>query len=257
LCWVTREAKKVRDLSYGDRLRDFSSGLAREMWEQRKQRNGLYIDYEEIRVRAERGAINLHALTEHDISSRSLLNRTADGKLKFAHKSILEYFLALLASAELALANEVIDADDKSADQAKRFLAELIARPFPAGRLFEGTFAELRYSLFSAEAAQRSADYLLVREPDLRMVCGLTTPPSSLKTVLLLDEPVTVHICYRNETELSVRIPGEWADEVSQADRVDVFLSGAHVIGGRQVIDGFVAAFQEKGIQSRLSIPMS
>jgi hypothetical protein len=85
--WIDRE--RVKDKK---ELRRFSEVIARDMYENQQARGGLYIDKEEIGHFARDHHINLE---DFEMRSRSLLNRDAEGKYKFAHKSILEYLLSL------------------------------------------------------------------------------------------------------------------------------------------------------------------
>ena len=84
--WVEREHKWI---NAGDLL-SLSKMLAMDFYKNRARRGGEFATPEEI-TRIAR-SLGVSALAEH-ITSRSLLNRTGDGKFKFAHRSILEYFI--------------------------------------------------------------------------------------------------------------------------------------------------------------------
>ncbi len=85
--WIQRE--RVKDKA---ELRKFSEVLARDMYENQQARGGLFIPLDQVgRFAGEHGI----RLEELEMRSRSLLNRSAEGKYKFAHKSILEYLLSL------------------------------------------------------------------------------------------------------------------------------------------------------------------
>ncbi|RMG73500.1 MAG: hypothetical protein D6722_03705 [Bacteroidetes bacterium] len=120
--WIEREAIRVpaetRD-TFRKELYRFSREIALDMYEKRKVRRGLFLPKEQIRPFAERHHIQLQ---EIEMQSRSLLNRNAEGQYKFAHKSILEYFLA-----QEALENPAFAADFqfKGMDQARVFYHEL------------------------------------------------------------------------------------------------------------------------------------
>jgi hypothetical protein len=85
--WIQRERVTSKK-----ELRRFSEVLARDMYEHQRKRGGFFIEHEKVGEFAKRHHIHLE---EFEMRSRSLLNRNAEGKYKFAHKSILEYMLSL------------------------------------------------------------------------------------------------------------------------------------------------------------------
>lgn len=85
--WIQRERLKDKK-----ELRRFSEVIARNMYEHQQDRGGLYINHDQFRKFAQEHGIELEELA---MRSQSLLNRNAEGKYKFAHKSILEYLLSL------------------------------------------------------------------------------------------------------------------------------------------------------------------
>ncbi len=85
--WIHRERVENKE-----DLRRFSEAIALHMYRHQKERKGLFVEPGELVEFAERHNIRLE---EFELKSRSLLNRDAEGRLKFAHKSILEYLLAL------------------------------------------------------------------------------------------------------------------------------------------------------------------
>lgn len=98
-CWVDRESNKAAILSkygstdvYKNILYTFSEKLAFNLYHNRKNRGGYYITREECS--SIEGGDEIQKMTDSEKRSKSLLNRTANGQLKFSHKSILEYFLA-------------------------------------------------------------------------------------------------------------------------------------------------------------------
>ncbi len=93
--WIDREAARVpetRREQFRDELYRFSREVALNIYANRKHRKGLFIGEREIKGFAERHQVKLE---EMELKSRSLLNRNVMGQYKFAHKSILEYFLAM------------------------------------------------------------------------------------------------------------------------------------------------------------------
>lgn len=91
--WIEREGNRKSEgrEEFMRELYEFSRAIALNMYEMQDQRGGYFIDKDEIGVFAEQHNINLEDL---EMKSRSLLNRNTEGKYKFSHKSILEYFLA-------------------------------------------------------------------------------------------------------------------------------------------------------------------
>ncbi|MEM7374663.1 MAG: leucine-rich repeat domain-containing protein [Bacteroidota bacterium] len=120
--WIDREANRVlneRREEFREELYRFSREVAINMYRNRKHRNGLFISQKEIRPFSEKHKIQLD---EIEMQSRSLLNRNVLGQYKFAHKSILEYFLAIEASENPSFASIL---NLEGIDQAAQFLDEL------------------------------------------------------------------------------------------------------------------------------------
>ncbi|MCP5102031.1 MAG: leucine-rich repeat domain-containing protein, partial [bacterium] len=85
--WLQRERVKNKK-----ELRKFSEVIACNIYENQGVRGGLYISPNEISQFAQKHNIQLE---EIEMRSRSLLNRNAEDKYKFAHRTILEYLLSL------------------------------------------------------------------------------------------------------------------------------------------------------------------
>lgn len=95
--WIDREAQRVdsnRRESFRAELYRFSRAVAIDIYNNRRHRKGLFISQKDIKPLADKHHIKLK---EMEMKSRSLLNRDVLGQYKFAHKSILEYFLAVEA----------------------------------------------------------------------------------------------------------------------------------------------------------------
>ena len=102
--WIDRESRKkaVRD-KYGDEkykgmLRRFSQSLAVNLYLKREERGGYFVRRDEL-IQNPTELKNIAdmegpGMAEAEIRSKSLLNRDAEGRYKFSHKSIMEYFLA-------------------------------------------------------------------------------------------------------------------------------------------------------------------
>lgn len=103
--WIIRESKKpdiVRRYQSKDKYQSdiykFSIEFAKDLYSNRHIRGGYYfsLDSDTNHGKSERHLdLTKFNLLNIDIRNKSLLNRTADGKIKFSHKSIMEFFLAV------------------------------------------------------------------------------------------------------------------------------------------------------------------
>ena len=104
--WLERESKKPKiretfgsEINFKNTLLKFSSILAVDLYKMRKKHGGYFLPRgEKFSV----GILEISYFDQKDYSyyervgkSKSLLNRDSHGNYKFAHKSILEYFLAI------------------------------------------------------------------------------------------------------------------------------------------------------------------
>lgn len=91
--WIKREVlfiKGVEDDVLRGKLYDFSLNFALELFKNREQSTNMRMtksNYEKF--------ISTHNYTDYNFSGRSLINRDAEGTLKFSHKTFYEYFLAI------------------------------------------------------------------------------------------------------------------------------------------------------------------
>lgn len=93
--WIEREVKRQHHTNrefYEQELYKFARAVAIDLFTNRKQRKGLFLETHELKPIAEQYGVKL---SEIELKSRSLLTQNVKGHLKFAHKSILEYFIAL------------------------------------------------------------------------------------------------------------------------------------------------------------------
>ncbi|MEL6592759.1 MAG: hypothetical protein AAFQ68_21860 [Bacteroidota bacterium] len=121
--WIEREADRVlsdRRKQFREELYRFSQEIAINIYKNRAHRRGWYIGQNEIKAFSDRHKIQLD---EIEMRSRSLLNRNMDGQYKFAHKSILEYFLAREMVDNASFAKSFVF---EGMDQAKQFYQELL-----------------------------------------------------------------------------------------------------------------------------------
>ncbi len=128
--WIEREANRVeeeRREQFAAELYRFSREVAINIYKQRRHRKGLFIGLKEIKKLGEQHQIRLD---EIEMQSRSLLNRDVMDRYKFAHKSILEYFLAREAVENPRFSAQF---SFQGMDQARMFFQEmcLIRRTLP------------------------------------------------------------------------------------------------------------------------------
>ena len=140
--WLEREAYFAIDddkkETYIQALRDFSNELALCMaqpYYSKQQVNDIIAKY---------GANTL--IKERNLKGRSLLNRNSSNEFKFAHKSFMEFLVAMeLFKHEKDIPIESIDC--VSNDMIPLFLSYMIYRKFPSGSDFlERCRIDLHYS---------------------------------------------------------------------------------------------------------------
>lgn len=113
--WLTREKPFVNPQN----LRTFSAELAVDIYTKRKERGSERIPPSEASSLASKLAI---PLSGWQLRGRSLLNRDADGNLKFAHRTIMEYlFITKFVEKPKACSGQTWT------DQIKRFWWEIAA----------------------------------------------------------------------------------------------------------------------------------
>lgn len=110
--WIEREAVENRFLF------QFSEKVAEYMY----FRKTVYIEKNEIEELCREYKIQISSI---EAKSRSLLNRNATGSYKFAHKSILEFFLARKAYDDIKFRESIAKSGFIGYDMVKHFLNEL------------------------------------------------------------------------------------------------------------------------------------
>jgi hypothetical protein len=130
--WVEREAMKPGikvkhgKENYERLLKGFSQELAVDMYFNKEKRGGYYITSQEQfgeNIELNQELIDNLDLSETERRSRSLLNRDAEGKYKFSHKSIMEYFLAKRIVEDKSFAKEF---NFQGNDAAQLFYKEML-----------------------------------------------------------------------------------------------------------------------------------
>ncbi|MEO1382291.1 MAG: SUMF1/EgtB/PvdO family nonheme iron enzyme [Bacteroidota bacterium] len=97
--WLWREAGRrgKQAQQFYDELKRFSKRLAIEIYNKWETEERLHITEEELISFAQLNNFDPDILSKLEMRSKSLLNRDAIGNLKFSHKSVLEFFLAVHA----------------------------------------------------------------------------------------------------------------------------------------------------------------
>jgi hypothetical protein len=112
--WLERESSWANK----EALRQFSEYLAVNLYLKREDRGMERVPHRELGPLAQTWGIPLDTW---QISSRSLLNRDAEGNYKFAHRSVMEYLFILQLKHEN---KQCVRAE--LTDQMKRFLMEML-----------------------------------------------------------------------------------------------------------------------------------
>ncbi len=89
--WLERENNVNPELEVKE-LFDISKEIAMCIYDNWREHGNLHISKEQFGDFAKE-----HGINENNFRGRSLVDRLGDGSIKFAHKSILEYFLAVVA----------------------------------------------------------------------------------------------------------------------------------------------------------------
>ena len=258
--WLLREADKESEdrEAYPAKLKAFSSNLAIHFWKGRQHRRAFEATEKELRHLANQNAFDATSLTEHQISTRSLLNRTNDGAFKFAHKSILEYFLALAAFENLAFAEELRITDYEQVEDVRSFLCDRMRAPFPGGNTWMGSHRELLLSLDNPSGDLATQPFMLVGSGATTiMTCWTSTPAVAIRMVSQLGHLFELCICHRTSLPVSDRLADEWAREIKSYESLipRVFFHGIRLASGKGLVDCFVTAFTRHDIpQSKLDV---
>jgi formylglycine-generating enzyme required for sulfatase activity len=124
--WIEREGDKrehqhVNREKLKQNLHQYSQLVAVKIYEQRKEKKSLQL------CKADATDVNVE-LKDYQMTGQSLLTRDADNNWKFAHKSILEFFLAKEALDNDAFARKL---DFAGMDMAYQFWVEAHAKLYP------------------------------------------------------------------------------------------------------------------------------
>ncbi len=204
--WIDREANRVESAKrnkFKEQLYDFSKAIAIDIYQNRKKRNELSIDGEDIKPFAVNNNINLSDL---DLRSRSLLNRNSEGQYKFSHKSILEYFLSL----EVYLNNEFkSEFDFESMPQSSKFYSEMCEDNVAANAIYLNKSVPYSDTLFHGiiEKYGNTYDNLYIRKITSIVILNPSVIDEKFFIGLTNVEEVNVLITNINEVEKILLVP--------------------------------------------------
>lgn len=167
--WLDREVGRIereRRHKQKELLHKLSSELAKDIYEKRVERKGYYINCDELKKFLSDRNIDNSTLYFRE---RSLLNRDANGLVKFSHKSFLEYFLAKLYFDNI---HSIIDFS--GIEFAQDLYYELCAKYFNqnASSKKNDISISIPTNLFEKENAQKS---LLQKYPSFPHILTSTT----------------------------------------------------------------------------------
>lgn len=141
--WLDREADRKPSherTEFKEQLYQFSSEVASAIYQNFREEDRLELTKEEFERIVQQHQMKswVQPLDHAEARSKSLLNRDKDGQPKFAHKSILEYFLARKAAADLAFAYTLnFEGMDMMATFCRELIPELIQTVFVLGGVFQ------------------------------------------------------------------------------------------------------------------------
>ncbi|MEK6279604.1 MAG: hypothetical protein AABN95_04550 [Acidobacteriota bacterium] len=124
--WLEREKGFIQE---EDQLERFSELLAVDLYLNRESRDGERVPREQLVGLAKEWGIPIidRQVSDYKFSTRSLLNRDADGNCKFAHRSIMEYlFVKQYLTASSSNADEMRRIE--WTDQMRTFYWEMIEK---------------------------------------------------------------------------------------------------------------------------------
>ncbi len=150
--WIGREATKRKHKTsdrekFKDDLFQYSRLVALEIYRQRQQTNLLHLKKEAAISIARQNQIDLQG---YEITGQSLLTRDLEENWKFAHKSILEFFIAREAVENVEFWQEL---NLEGLDMAQQFFSE--KRP---GWPLPGTFSLIKGGTFQMGSPDSEAD---------------------------------------------------------------------------------------------------
>ncbi|MCP4401062.1 MAG: DUF1566 domain-containing protein [bacterium] len=242
--WIEREADKFPPERREDYMKDlyqFSREIALYLYQHRTEHQGLLISGEEIQPFAEKHQITL---SPKEMTSKSLLNRNAQGQYKFSHKSILEYFLAEEAISNPEFRRE-LNFDGMSA--AKVFFDEMVwgrlTVPFFSRGDVEGHYTvkdgKSRVLMKLPEKILSTITTLTLEHWDVSNDLLLFSGLPSLKRVEVTEhQPVTIIWAVLRDQEMTVSEDGmKDVFELDVNNRPRVYIASQYEDQGMGVFD--------------------
>lgn len=197
--WIKREAMKPAVSNRADRytadLMRFSRTLAKNLYTEREKREGYFIRYDELQEMTTKQMFNTSSMTFDDKTGRSLLNRNSVGQFKFAHKSLLEYLLALEVFEN---PDFLKDFDFHGMDATENFHIEMLANLLTS---IEGKYINKGDSIYKPminvlPSQVKKIEKILILDTenlDFKKLSGLT----HLKSLIITDKSFTeIYLIY-------------------------------------------------------------
>lgn len=207
--WLRREKGIIKELEIND-LRNFSELLAVDLYVNRAERKSERIPKEDLITLAEHWRI---PLDEWKLTSRSLLNRDAEGNYKFAHRSIMEYLFMVRFFRQ----------DDRTlqtewTDQMHFFLWEMVRKAFDdfsnmserlrAAKIFEPFLYEPCFSYFVQAVSEGGS------RKDVRLPAAAAERFVAFFGARLLKEKCKTNLAVSVSRLKEVKLAGQrWSDK--------------------------------------------
>jgi sulfatase modifying factor 1 len=125
--WINREATKrksetTKRTKFEEDLHNFSQQIAIIIYENMQKHNTLSTDEESaVKICLQYG----YEINDYEITGQSLLTRDANHNWKFAHKSILEFFIAKQAAKEFSFLAKLVTNGFTGFDMTQLFCKEM------------------------------------------------------------------------------------------------------------------------------------
>lgn len=223
--WIDREVNRrpKGKTEYRQQLYKFSRAIAINIYQNHKKRGGLFVEGNDVLHFSRQQDINLQEL---ELKSRSLLNRDVQGRYKFSHKSILEYFLAIEA-----FDNEdfIQDGNFEGIEQTEAFLQEMYydkAKSLRGEYRLSTTVTNQPFENLQL-ADMKNVVYVAIKKIDseiLRILKGFTNLEIlSLYNVSIMQNKLKLFL-YKSELSITRKylIDASFVQELSHLRKVDL-----------------------------------
>ena len=170
--WIERESINNKLLYV------FSEKIAENMFLHRT----IYIEEREIEALCKKYNIQIKTV---EAKSRSLLNRNTNGKYKFAHRSILEYFIAVKAYNDFEFRQTITLNQFSGYDMAKFFLGEMCV-DYLYNILYDNQFKLNMYNFSYLQFPNVDLSNVLIKDCCFEM-CNLSNAKFTRTNLLNVD----------------------------------------------------------------------